>query len=68
MILLLDKSDLNDYQLFIILHGISYKKPNIIDRISNFDLKYWTIIIILILGAVVFFFDGNPDDFIYFRF
>jgi len=54
--------------LFIILHGISYKKSNIIERISNFDLKYWTIIITLILGAVVFFFDGNPEDFIYFRF
>ncbi len=54
--------------LFIILHGISYKKSNIIERITNFDLKYWTIIITLILGAVVFFFDGNPEDFIYFRF
>ena len=46
--------------LFIILH--------IIDQISKFQLRHWTIIIMIILGAVVFFYNGNPEDFIYFRF
>ena len=54
--------------LFLILHFISYSKPNIIERISKLDLWKWTIFLIIILGAIVFFFDGNPEDFIYFRF
>ena len=54
--------------LFIILHIISYKKHNIVDKISKFQLRHWTIIIMIILGAVVFFYNGNPEDFIYFRF
>jgi len=54
--------------LFIILHIISYKKHNIVDQISKFQLRHWTIIIMIILGAVVFFYNGNPEDFIYFRF
>ena len=54
--------------LFIILHVISYKKYNIVDQISKFQLRHWTIIIMIILGAIVFFYNGNPEDFIYFRF
>ena len=54
--------------LFIILHIISYEKHNIVDQISKFQLRHWTIIIMIILGAVVFFYNGNPEDFIYFRF
>ena len=54
--------------LFIILHIISYKKYNIVDQISKFQLRHWTIIIMIILGAIVFFYNGNPEDFIYFRF
>jgi len=54
--------------LFIILHFITYMKPNSLNRISNLKLKYWTIFITLILTGIVFFFNGNPQDFIYFRF
>lgn len=54
--------------LFIILHFITYMKPNSLNRISNLKLRYWTIFIILILTGIVFFFNGNPQDFIYFRF
>jgi len=54
--------------LFIILHVISYKKYNIVDQISKFQLRHWVIIMMMILGAVVFFYNGNPEDFIYFRF
>ena len=54
--------------LFITLHWISYKKTNIVEQISKLRLRYWTIFITIILGLIVFSFDGNPEDFIYFRF
>ena len=54
--------------VFILLHTISYKKSNLIEKIASFDLKYWTIIITLILFLVVFSFESNSQDFIYFRF
>ncbi len=54
--------------IFIILHFISYRKGNLIEQISKLKLRYWTLIITIILAAIVFLFDGNPEDFIYFRF
>jgi len=54
--------------IFILLHFISYRKGNLIEQISKLKLRYWTIIITIILAAIVFLFDGNPEDFIYFRF
>ena len=54
--------------LFIFLHGISYKKHNIVEQISKLKLRYWTMILIVILASIVFFYDGNSGDFIYFRF
>jgi len=54
--------------LFIILHIVSYKKYNIVEHINKLRLRYWTMILIVILGAVVFSYEGNPEDFIYFRF
>ncbi len=53
--------------LFIILHAISYKK-NILEKISSLKIHWWGIFLITILTAIVFFYDGNPEDFIYFRF
>ncbi|QLH04025.1 alginate O-acetyltransferase [Nitrosopumilus oxyclinae] len=53
---------------FIILHYISFRKSDLIKIIINLKLKYWGIILAIILSLIVFFFDGNPEDFIYFRF
>ena len=53
---------------FIGLHYFSYKKSKLIEIISNLNLKYWTVIITLFLTLIVFFFNGNPIDFIYFKF
>jgi len=54
--------------LFILLHIYSYTKPGLIERISNLRLKYWIIFFTVILFTIVFFFDGDSEDFIYFRF
>jgi len=54
--------------LFIILHLILYMKPNTYERILGLNLKKWTIFLIISMSAILFFYDGNPDDFIYFKF
>ena len=53
---------------FIILHFISYRKSNLLEIVSKLNLKYWTILLTIILSLIIFFYDGNPEDFIYFRF
>jgi hypothetical protein len=53
---------------FVILHFISYRRANLIQTIANMKLRYWGIVLGVILSLIIFFFDGNPEDFIYFRF
>jgi len=54
--------------LFLILHFISYKKENIVEKISKINLKYWTLLITIIMILVVFSYSTFSEDFIYFRF
>jgi D-alanyl-lipoteichoic acid acyltransferase DltB (MBOAT superfamily) len=54
--------------LFLVLHGIAFRKTNLIEYLSKLKLRYWTIVITSIMLAVVLFYNGNPESFIYFRF
>lgn len=54
--------------LFLSLHFILYIKPELYSKISNLNIKYWTVFLTSISLLVVLFFDGDPLDFIYFRF
>ena len=54
--------------LFFLLHIISYKKSNISERISKMNSVYWILFLIAIMSLIIFFFSGNAEDFIYFRF
>jgi alginate O-acetyltransferase complex protein AlgI len=54
--------------LFMILSFISYKKMNITERISNLKLVYWSVFLAIIILSILFFYSGNPEDFIYFKF
>jgi len=54
--------------LFFILHFLIYLKPDTLSKIASSKLPYWTLFLTIILVSIVFFFDGNPSDFIYFRF
>ncbi len=54
--------------LFIILHFISFKKENLIEKIASRSLKLWTVVLTIVALTIVFFYNGNPEDFIYFRF
>jgi len=52
--------------LFFALH--SYKKRNLPERISKSRLRFWFIFLLVIILGILFFYDGNPNDFIYFQF
>jgi D-alanyl-lipoteichoic acid acyltransferase DltB (MBOAT superfamily) len=54
--------------LFISLNFMLYVKPNLFSKISNLSLKYWTLFLISIILIVISFYDGDPKDFIYFKF
>jgi len=54
--------------LFFILHYFSYKKSNLIEKIASLKLRYWFLVLLSIMLAIFFFYDGNPEDFIYFKF
>jgi alginate O-acetyltransferase complex protein AlgI len=54
--------------LFVIIHFFSYRNQNFIDKVSNLKLIHWTLFLILIMSCIIFFYDTNPKDFIYFRF
>lgn len=54
--------------LFFALHFISYKKPNLPERISHYRLPFWGIFLLAMMLGILFFYDGNPEDFIYFQF
>ena len=54
--------------LFMLLNFFSYKKTDLMSRISNLKSGYWIMILFIIMASIFFFFDGNPEDFIYFRF
>jgi len=54
--------------LFFIMHLISYKKPDMLEKISNLKLHYWFIFLIAVTLSILFLYDGNPVDFIYFKF
>ena len=53
--------------LFVILHIFSYRK-NILKTISSLNLFWWTGLLIMITVLIILFYDGNPEDFIYFKF
>jgi len=54
--------------LFILLHYIFYKKSNLLEIIYNFRLRYWFLFLTGIILLILLFFDGKPEDFIYFKF
>lgn len=54
--------------VFLGFHSISYKKANLRESVSNMKLRYWTLFLAGIIFAILLFYNGNPEDFIYFQF
>jgi len=52
---------------FFILHYISYKK-DIVEKLSKVKPVYWIGFLTSVMLLILFFYDMNPQDFIYFRF
>ena len=44
------------------------KKPNILEKVSGLRLRYWFFVLLGIMLLILSFYDGNPEDFIYFQF
>ena len=54
--------------LFLIIHYISFRNPSMLNKIANLKPAYWIIFLIIIFTSIIFLYDANPRDFIYFRF
>jgi len=53
---------------FVALHYFSYKNPGLPEKIASFKMPLWGFFILLIVLGIALFFDGDPEDFIYFQF
>ena len=53
--------------IFAILHFISYKN-NLMEKIKLLKIHWWGIFLMMIIISIIFFYDGNPEDFVYFKF
>ena len=54
--------------LFIISHYIIFKKDNLKSKIANLPLPFWMIFLFSVSLSILLLYDGNPEDFIYFKF
>ena len=54
--------------MFLIIHFISFRNPSMLNKIANLKPAYWIIFLIIIFTSIIFLYDANPRDFIYFRF
>jgi len=53
--------------IFIILHYVSYRSE-ISEKITKLKLHYWCVFLFIIMLSIFLFYEGNPEDFIYFQF
>ena len=54
--------------LFMIIHFISFKKGNLVERFANLNYRYWVLFLVTGILSIILLYDGNPTDFIYFKF
>jgi len=54
--------------IFVVLHIISFKNPDLIERISGFRLITWMLFLMVIMLSIFLFYVGYAQNFIYFQF
>ncbi len=54
--------------LFVIFHFISFKNPNLTEKISNLKPLFWIMFLTMIMLGIFFFYVGYDQNFIYFQF
>jgi alginate O-acetyltransferase complex protein AlgI len=47
---------------------IAHKRGSFVEKISKFRLRYWGMFLLASMLLILFFYDADPDAFIYFRF
>lgn len=65
---LLHKFSISLMVLFMIFNFISFKKPYLLEKMSDLRPLYWISLLAGIMFLIFFTYGGNPEDFIYFRF
>jgi len=64
----LHKLPISILAIFVCLHVLSYKHGNLVQKVSSFKSIYWIIFLTGIMILILLFYDGNPQDFVYFQF
>ena len=54
--------------LFMIIHFISFKHGNLVEKFANLNYHYWVLFLVAGILSILLLYDGNPTDFIYFKF
>jgi len=67
-LILTNKFEFSLIFVFLLLHWYSYRKTNLIETLSKLSLKKWGIFLLIVVTMIVLFYNGNPEDFIYFKF
>ena len=54
--------------LFFVIHIISYIRMDWKHSIAKLKLPYWFLFLLAIMVSILLLYDGNPIDFVYFKF
>jgi len=54
--------------LLFVFSFVAYRMKNLPEKIANLKSPYWLGFILVIILGILFFYDGNPVDFVYFQF
>ncbi len=66
--MILHKLPMTILVMFILLHIVSYKYGNLFQRFSELKPVYWIGFLTCVMVLIFLFYDGNPQDFVYFQF
>lgn len=54
--------------LFFVIHFISYLRMDWKHTIAKMKLPYWFLFLLVVMVSILLLYDGNPIDFVYFKF
>jgi D-alanyl-lipoteichoic acid acyltransferase DltB (MBOAT superfamily) len=55
-------------RFFFISSFIAWRKGNLTQKIEGLKMPYWSLFLAIIILVILFSYNGNPEQFIYFRF
>lgn len=53
---------------FFIASFIAFRKANLMQKLEDLKMPYWALFLAMIILVILFSYNGNPEQFIYFRF